>query len=373
MNQYEDDNPDYWEDYNNLQRVKHEMLRYYLGGWYFILSSWSARILYIDCHAGRGKHETGQMGSPLIALETLLNHKARQKILKNCEIHFYFIEADATNKLTLEQNLAAYEKQPKIFIRVECGDFSRLLQDMIAELRRRGAELAPAFVFVDPYGFRLPGDLLAQLKSFPKCELFITFMWRWIDMALKNPSHEANMDALFVAPDWRDLPKILNPDERCEAAIQLLNRQIGGKYLTRFKMLGDHGEIKYVLIHTTGHPKGRELMLQAMWKIAPTGTFKVRVNDNPNQEKLFQLTSGLEPLKDWLYERYGGRVVRVGEIESGLEDPGSGTFYLKPHLHEAIKQLNQAGAIKGPDRLVFKENPTLHFHTKKPDKPEGSK
>jgi three-Cys-motif partner protein len=370
MNAYVDENPDYWDDYNNLQRVKHDLLRRYLGGWFPILSSWSGRIVYIDCHAGRGKHDTGQIGSPLIAIETLLKHRSRQQILRNCEIRFYFIEADAENKTALEGHLEEYGKTSKVFVTVEWADFQKALRELLDRLNERGAKLAPAFVFVDPYGFKLPGKLLAQLKSFEKCELFITFMWRWIDMAIRNPTQEENMDALFVTPEWRHLRNISDPDERCEAAIRLLGRQIGGKYVTRVKMLGDHGEIKYVLIHATGHAKGRELMLEAMWKICPTGGFKVRVNDNPGQEFLFEPAPNLAPLNDWLWKRYSGKTVNIKDIYSDMETPETGTFYLKSHLHEVLKQLHRAGQITGPDKLVFSKNPSLGFRADRSNRPK---
>ena len=362
---YIDENPEYWKEYTNLQRVKHELLKRYLGGWYPILSSRSTRIVYIDCHAGRGKYETGQIGSPLVALETLLNHTARQQILKKCEIRFFFIEADRQNKEILEENLTKYNRPSQVFITVECADFQKALQELVDSLNECGATLAPAFVFVDPYGFKLPGRLLAQLKAFPRCELFITFMWRWVDMAIRNPAHSDNMDALFATPGWRDLPDIHDADQRCEAAIRLLGKQIGGQYLTRVKMLGEHEEIKYVLIHTTGHPKGRELMLDAIWKICPTGGFKVRVNNNPGQEYLFKPEPDLAPLQDWLRNNFRHKTLAVSEIYSAMQDPASGAPYLKTHLRKALKELLEKEEITGPKEFVFTHNPTISFVSKK--------
>jgi hypothetical protein len=187
-------------------------------------------------------------------------------------------------------------------------------------------------------------------------------------MAIRNPAHEKNMDALFITAEWRNLRDISDPDERCEAAIQILGSQLGGKYLTRVKMLGDHGEIKYVLLHSTGHPKGRELMLQAMWKICPTGHFRVRVNDNPDQEHLFDPEADLQPLEDWLWQRYRGKSVTINKIYADMEDPTAGTFYLQSHLHRAVRELIDLGEIVGPHKIVFSKNPTLQF-VKKPTKP----
>ena len=198
MSAYIDENPDYWDDYDNLQRVKHQLLKGYLGGWFPILGSWSGRIVYIDCNAGRGKHKTGQPGSPLIAITTFLGHPFRERILKKCEVSFFFIEADKENQQNLEKIMTAIKRPPKVSVTTKLGEFEAIISEEIKHLKAQNAQLAPAFVFVDPYGFRLPGKLLAQLKAFEKCELFITFMWRWIDMAIRHPEQAENMDALFI-------------------------------------------------------------------------------------------------------------------------------------------------------------------------------
>lgn len=360
-----DENPEYWEDYNNLQHAKHELLRRYLGGWFPILGSWSGRIIYIDCNAGRGKHATGQSGSPLLALDTFLKHHARDRILKNCEVRFFFIEANKENKEALEKNLSEYKLPSKVFVSAEHGRFEASLQSFINYLHEKKAKLAPAFVFVDPYGFKLPGKLLARLKEFPQCELFITFMWRWIDMALHHPSQEGNMDALFITPTWRKLRDISDPNERCEAAIRLLGEQIGSNYLTRVKMLGENEEVKYVLIHSTGHPKGRELMLWAVRKICPTGGFKARMNDNPNQEYLIKPEPNLEPLENWLVEKYRDKAITTNQIYADMQNPSSGVPFVESDMHRVVKELLRNGKIVGPEKLIFKSNPTIRFSPKK--------
>ena len=63
MTAHIDENLEYWNDFNNLQRKKHELLQRYLGRWFPILGSWSGRIVYVDCNAGRGRHSTGEPGS----------------------------------------------------------------------------------------------------------------------------------------------------------------------------------------------------------------------------------------------------------------------------------------------------------------------
>ena len=42
--------------------------------------------------------------------------------------------------------------------------------------------MAPAFLFVDPYGFKIPAQLLGDLMKAGRVELFINVMWRELDM-----------------------------------------------------------------------------------------------------------------------------------------------------------------------------------------------
>jgi hypothetical protein len=190
-------------------------------------------------------------------------------------------------------------------------------------------------------------------------------MWRWIDMAIHHPAHEGNMDALFITPSWRDLRDILDPEKRCEAAIRLLGEQIGGNYLTRVKMLGENEEVKYVLIHSTGHPKGRELMLWATRKICPAGGFRARINDNPNQEYLIKPEPNLEPLENWLWDNYRNKAITVRQIHAAMLDTSSGVPFLEADMHKVLKNLLREGKVEGPEKLIFKTNPTIRFIPKK--------
>ena len=92
-----DSSPQYWDEYTNLQYTKHMLIREYLKGWFPKLGFWSGRVVYLDTHAGRGEHKQGQAGSPIVALETLLQHSFRDRILRNSEARFFFIEHDAKN------------------------------------------------------------------------------------------------------------------------------------------------------------------------------------------------------------------------------------------------------------------------------------
>jgi three-Cys-motif partner protein len=372
MQKIADENPDYWQEYTNLQHVKHTLLSRYLGGWFPILSRWRGRVIYIDCHAGRGLHAGGQKGSPLIALEVLTTHHYLPSILQRAEVRFLFIERDPENKKELETHLKNHPLPQKVTTEIICEDYEAVIQKIVDHLKSNKLEMAPTFIFVDPYGFKLSMHLLAQLKSFQRCELFVNFMWRYVDMAIANTAHEENMDALFGCADWRELRNLHDPSERCEAAIQLFQKKLGARYITWIKMLGENRAIKYVLIHATNHPRGCELMKEAVWNVAPEGEFTARVSDNPLQEFLIMPKPDLAPLESWLLHKYDGHAVKYQEIENALIE----TIYLSKHLNQVIRAMRDTNRVVCSDyqgKFSFNQNPLIDFNPRPSNKEKRDK
>lgn len=367
MSSITDQHPEYWQEYTNLQHVKHALLRRYLGGWFPILARWRGRVIYIDCHAGKGLHAGGQKGSPLVALEVLITHRHLPNILQNADVRLLFIEADPANKQELETHLANSSLPQKVHVDVICEDYEKVIQGIINHLTSNNQQMAPAFVFVDPYGFKLSMQLLTQLKAFERCELFVNFMWRYVDMAIANPAQEENMDALFGCREWQELHTITDAGERCEEAIQLFQKGLGARFITWIKMLGENQAIKYVLIHATNHPRGRELMKEAIWSVTPEGNFTARVSDNPQQEFLIQPEPNLQPLVEWLWQKYRGHKVRYQEIENELIR----TIFLPKHLHDVIRTLRKTEQIECSGyegKFSFNQNPLIDFNPTQPKK-----
>ena len=55
-------------------RAKHEILRRYLDAWLPIMSRYNERLLILDGFAGPGEYTDGSDGSPLIAVNALIQH-----------------------------------------------------------------------------------------------------------------------------------------------------------------------------------------------------------------------------------------------------------------------------------------------------------
>ncbi|MEX2161017.1 MAG: three-Cys-motif partner protein TcmP [Anaerolineales bacterium] len=358
-----DDN--YWNEYDGLQNAKHQLLAAYLGAWFPILASWNGRVLYIDCHAGRGRHRTGHEGSPILAVRTLVEHRLREKILAGAEVNFMFIEENKNNFEILQREIQALGQLPNgVKVLPYQEDYEAWLRGLLNRLKDRERKLAPAFAFIDPYGFDISMELLNQFLQSPRSELVVNFMYRYVDMSMHNPDQADNMDKLFGTPEWREVAKIEEPDRRAEAAINLYSGQLKAKYLTQMNMYAENGTLKYVLVHASNHELGREKIKEAIWKVTPDGSFSAFERDNPQQIVLIQANADLSKLEDRLWDQFAGKSIDMKALYSWL----SGELYLKKHLHELLRQYRKEGKIKASGytgKFVFNQNPTISFTVKK--------
>ena len=351
----------YWTDYDGLQHAKHALLNRYLGGWYPILSSWYGRVLYIDCHAGRGRHQSGQEGSPILALKRLLEHREKDRILSSTEVHFVFFEIDQINYDELCSEVDALGTLPKnVYVHPYQEDYEAYLRGLIAELKSHGQQMAPAFAFVDPYGFKIPMDLLNQLLAFPRCELLINFMFRYVDMAIRIPDQSTNMDELFGTHEWRKLVDIHDYKTRVKQTIRLYAEQLSAQYVTTMKKKKKNNAVKYVLIHATNHQKGRELMKGTLWAVTPDGTFTAHELHTPEQLVLLAPEPDLRLLKNNLSREFAGQTIRMEQLYEWLLD----TLYLRKHLHQILREMRKEGMALFSDydgSFAFKKNPCVEI------------
>jgi hypothetical protein len=254
-----------------------------------------------------------------------------------------------------------------IYIKTYCKDYEATLKIIFEDLKIRNQLLAPTFAFVDPYGFSLSMNLLNTLLSFPKCELFINFMYRYVEMAIFQEDQATNMDNLFGFSEWKNLRVIRNSKERSEAIIRLFSNQLKATYVTHMYMHGANRALKYVLLHATNNKKGQELMKEAMWSVRPSGSFTAYERNNPNQYILLELEPNLGPLKASLWSHFTGQKIYLSEIYDWLSDE----LYLKKHLHKILRDYRRKGTIKFRGygkRFSFSANPIVLFPAKPPEK-----
>lgn len=300
--------------------AKHEILRRYLEAWLPILSKYSPRIIYLDGFAGPGVYSGGEDGSPVIALETAVKHVLQAHFK---EIVFFFIEKDQRRAKMLEKTLAKrFPNLPNnMKYQVIGAAFAPTFELVLNKLDEGGAMLAPTFAFLDPFGFSgLPMKLIGRMMKCQKCEVLVTFMVGFINRFLIE-DREAALNDLFATDEWKKANDLERPEDRIKFLVNLYEKQLkcaGGAQLVRsFAMTNKQNKIIYYLVFGTKHPKGLEVMKEAMWKTDKTGSYGFSDLTDPNQITFMDI--GDKPYwvpkaADRVYNKFKGQTVLVEQI-----------------------------------------------------------
>jgi three-Cys-motif partner protein len=296
-------------------RAKHEILRRYFEAWLPILSKWAKSIHYIDGFAGPGIYKGGEPGSPIIVLQSAIQHR----LPIEAEVRFIFIEADAERFRVLNNELKKFENLPPNFhIETYKGRFGDL-EEEIDRIHQQGKVLGPTLAFIDPFGFAgFPMRLVHKILRNPSCEVFITFVVRDLDRF--SEFREDRVLELYGSDDWKRCQSIEDPTERRQCLIREYEKQLragGAEYVLPFEMADEHGNTIYYLVYGTKHLKGMEVMKNAM--LAVDKSMNYRFADLVPQEQRRLMEFGLEDT--WIdlaaqdvWRRFSGSTVTVEEV-----------------------------------------------------------
>ena len=326
--------------------AKHEILRRYLEGWLPIMTTYNGRIIYLDGFAGPGEYERGEPGSPIIAIDTFLNHTHTP--IRTREVLFLFIEQDHARCRHLRQLLAQRVLPATASFEIFEGNFDETMTELLTELESQQLRLAPTFAFIDPFGYsHTPMSTIKRLMSHPKCEVLITFMYEEINrfLAAEYTNKEAQYDALFGTPEWRRIAQtavtVRDRRDRLHNLYQDQLRQVAGiRYIRSFCMRNKRNTTDYFLFFGTNNSLGMKRMKESMWKVDPTGTYEFSDNTNPNQLLLFSQPD-YTVLQCMISGHFKGQSVSVEEVEEYViaETP----FY--KFKNEALRPMESAGQI----------------------------
>jgi three-Cys-motif partner protein len=262
--------------------AKHELYKRYLDAWWPILlqptrgRSWE-RVTYLDAFAGPGRYEGGEPGSPVFAIRRLLRHSATGRMnLRRERVRLLFLEKRSDRFSFLESEL---ERQfgPLGDLPVwpqarqgEAGkDAERLLTDS-------GAWGSPVLAVFDSWGnVNVPLSLMKRIAANPASEVIVTFGPNWFSrQERRQPEH---LDLVFGGRGyWESADAESRPDERWRkwlATYKDALRRAGFRYQLQFQIVLGTGQPLY-LVYGTRHPKGVEVMKDAMWDVDGTDGMK---------------------------------------------------------------------------------------------------
>ncbi len=345
---------------------KHKVLRAYLNAWLPILGSWAGRILFIDGFAGPGEYAGGEPGSPVIALDALIEHNLKHAI--KAEVIFFFIERDeerARHLNTLVQGRIA--KLPaKCKVHVLPGDFTKLMNEALNALEKDNKGLAPAFLMIDPFGVSdVPLEIVRRVLQHDSAEVYVSFMYEAINRFKSTPEFEDHLDALFGTPDWRNGLTIPDADERKNFYYDLYENQLrgsGAEHVVRFELYQEN-RLVYAIFFATKHSKGCDRMKQAIWRVAPQGDFQFR---GTRSRQLDLAIPTFEPLKALLVNEFKSKGWTTIEVINEFVASDRTEYHTSQYKTNVLVPMEETGEIdvdptSRKRRKTFPEGTRLRF------------
>jgi three-Cys-motif partner protein len=332
--------------------AKHEILRRYLQAWAPILSQGNfPHLVFVDGFAGPGRYSKGEEGSPIIAIKAVIE-QPRPIIAK---VDFHFIELDARRAKHLSIEIAALKLPPNVKATIHGKKtFQEAFPEVWSSYGKDGRSRPPTFVFIDPFGFKIPFAYVAEVLRAQSCEVLITFMFEEINRFLSQEQQPDNFDELFGCRDWREGIKIKSPRERVKFLHDLYQRQLmqaaGARHVRSFAMRNERDAMDYFLFFATNNQLGLKKMKEAMWRVDEGGSYSFSDATDPNQTVLFAAEPDRALLSRLILEKYAGSETTPNEIERFVvcETPFRETHYKK--VLQALESAGSVSAVNAPEK-----------------------
>jgi three-Cys-motif partner protein len=326
--------------------AKHEILRRYVQAWAPILSQGNfPQLVFVDGFAGPGRYSKGEEGSPLIAVRAVV----KQPRPIEARVDFHFIELDERRASHLTSEIEQLSLPRNVSTEVHG---KRAFQDVFPEIwnsyaSKPGRPRPPTFVFIDPFGFKIPFSHVAQVLRAPSCEVLITFMFEEINRFLSQAQQPDNFDDLFGCSDWRKGIENRAPRERVKFLHDLYQRQLvqaaGANFVRSFAMRNERNTMDYFLFFATNNELGLKKIKEAMWRVDESGTYTFSDATDPNQSVLFAAEPDRELLRRLILERFKGVETTPSEIERYVVRD---TPFRETHYKKVLQSLETSGEIE---------------------------
>jgi three-Cys-motif partner protein len=324
---------------------KHEILRRYFEAWLPIMGSWNGRVVYIDGFAGPGKYSLGEDGSPVVVLKAARDHTYPMKAQLVC----IFVENDFERCSHLKNVLD--ELSPTLPDRIKWaavhGKFDEHLTKTLNVIEAQKKNLAPSFVFIDPFGFsQTPFKTVAKVLANPRCEVLVNFMYEEVNRFISLEEHAEDFDKLFGTTEWRSVRSLSGPSHRRKAIHDIYLKQLKtcAAYVHSFEMLNKGNSTDYFLFFATNSLKGLEKMKEAMWKVDDTGSFQFSDHyDARGLMSLFSAQPNLAPLREAILKTFAGRQISIEQLQDWVT---AETEFLQKHLkRQILAPMEDAGEV----------------------------
>jgi three-Cys-motif partner protein len=256
--------------------AKHRLYKRYLDAWWPILLQPTRtgflrpKVTYVDAFAGPGRYRDGEEGSPVFALDRLLNHSSVDQMhLSRQRVSLIFIERDRDFfEHLLGELTGRFGKLEDLPVRVVVrhGEAAHVTGAVLDEFSAWGH---PILAIFDSWGnVNVPLTLIRRIAHNPASEVIITFGPNWFSR--REALDPTELDAVFGGREfWQPAEAELRADERWRVWLKTYRealRRAGFQYQLNFEVVPSTG-LPLHLVYGTRHPKGVEEMKDAMWAV----------------------------------------------------------------------------------------------------------
>jgi three-Cys-motif partner protein len=328
--------------------AKHEIYRSYLEKWFPILLSDNGypSVTYAEGFSGPGVYKDGTPGSPIIAIQTLLDTPELRDSRK--VTRFVFIDDDRRCIESLKQQLLVrFPERPRserlMPVLVEQGKCADTFEPALGQL---SAWHQPILAVFDSWGnMPVPYGLIRKIAQNPSSEVIATFgpqhFIRFVDQL------DDQVDAVFGHDrTWRSIIELADGREKKRFLLgcyRTMLKDAGFQFQLDFELVTRSRESIY-LIFGTNHRRGLEKMKESLWSVDRTQGVGFADPKDPETEPLFDLVDPvLGPLERMLLARM--ETEDQVRVETLREYALFHTVYREQHVIPALQRLRERGGI----------------------------
>lgn len=356
---------EHFEGYSPQTGAKHAILKGYLRAYLRALKNQVKWYHYVDGFAGRGHYDNQQIGSPLLALQILIEEGIAGRTSTS------FVEKEEVFFHELDRSLDASGDSQQLFdspLRKQ-GAFHEHIDTILHRPIYSQPGRVATFAFVDPCGVEgvRMGDL-RRLLELPFGEVLLFFNYDGVNRligGLAAGTHDRQiLDDLFGDADCvtqliNDLRAIDNPLDReliiRDAFVGCLRRNGRVRFLMPFRFEAKSKQrTSHYIIHCCNDPLGFKIMKDVMWETGRDETDSYGriefLNDRERGQQFTLIRCDIEERKSAILDRLALGACRAGLFKE--EWPSDPNDALSERVYRRILiDLETAGRV-----IVYDKN-----------------
>ena len=192
--------------------AKHGILKTYLQAWVAILgnSGYGTELLFVDGFAGPGEYLEGEPGSPIVAVNSILDHNG--KLPKTVRLRFIELDAKRHQHLAVrlaQENGRIAASQRVIVDAPILGRCEPEVQKLVAQRKQAQRTLGPALFFLDQFGYsQVPMSLVRTIMAESHCEVFSYLNGQRMNTFLGDQTKWAGVTEAYGDESWKPALKM---------------------------------------------------------------------------------------------------------------------------------------------------------------------